>query len=34
MTVLDNKVTLLSAMNDKNIVDMDSLVDNVIESMK
>lgn len=34
MTLLDNKVTLLSAMNEKNVVDMDALVDGVIESMK
>jgi len=34
MTLLDNKVTLLSSMNEKNVVDMDALVDGVIESMK
>lgn len=34
MTLLDNKVTVLSAMNEKNVVDMDALVDGVIESMK
>lgn len=34
MTLLDNKVTLLSAMNEKNGVDMDELVDGVIKSMK
>ncbi|MDU5111579.1 MAG: FprA family A-type flavoprotein [Clostridium sp.] len=34
MTILDNKVTLLSAMNEKNGVDMDALVDGVIKSMK
>ncbi|MBS5936970.1 FprA family A-type flavoprotein [Clostridium sartagoforme] len=34
MTLLDNKVTLLSAMNEKNGVDMDALVDGVIKSMK
>ena len=34
MTLLDNKVTVLSAMNEENVVDMDALVDGVIESMK
>lgn len=34
MTLLNNKLTLLSAMNEKNAVDMDALVDGVIESMK
>lgn len=33
MTLLDNKVSLLSIMKEKNIVDMDLLVDKVIESM-
>lgn len=34
MTILDNKVTLMSAMNDDNESDMDMLVDSIIESIK
>ncbi|CAG9715076.1 FprA family A-type flavoprotein [Clostridium neonatale] len=34
MTVLDDKVTLVSSMKEDNITDMDILVDSVMESMK
>lgn len=34
MTLLDKKLTFLSAMNDSDVVNMDALVDGVIESMK
>ena len=34
MTVLDDKVTLVSSMKEDNLTDMDILVDTVIESMK
>ena len=34
MTVLDDKVTLVSSLKEDNITDMDILVDSVMESMK
>lgn len=34
MTVLDDKVTLVSSMKEDNITDMDILVDSIMESMK
>ena len=34
MNILDNKLSLLSSMNEDNVGDMDALVESVIESMK
>lgn len=34
MTVLEDKVTLVSSMNEGNVTDMDTIVEGVIESMK
>jgi len=34
MTVLEDKVTLVSSMNEGNLTDMDTIVEGVIESMK
>ncbi|MEW8993851.1 FprA family A-type flavoprotein [Clostridium sp.] len=34
MTVLEDKVTLVSSMNEGNLADMDTIVESVIESMK
>jgi len=34
MTVLEDKVTLVSSMNEGNLADMDTIVEGVIESMK
>jgi hypothetical protein len=34
MTILENKMTLTSAMKKEDINSMDSLADNIIESMK
>ena len=34
MNILDNKLSLLSSMNEDNVEDMDALVESVIESMK
>ncbi|GAA0772816.1 FprA family A-type flavoprotein [Clostridium subterminale] len=34
MTVLEEKVTLVSSMNEGNVTDMDTIVEGVIESMK
>lgn len=34
MTVLEDKVTLISSMNEGNVTDMDTIVEGVIESMK
>lgn len=34
MTILEDKVTLMSSMNEDNVPDMDTLVESVLESMK
>lgn len=34
MTVIEEKVSLVSSMNENNVIDMDSLVESIIESMK
>ncbi|MBB6625269.1 FprA family A-type flavoprotein [Clostridium gasigenes] len=34
MTILEDKVTLMSSMNEDNVPDMDNLVESVLESMK
>lgn len=34
MTVLEDKITLVSSMNEGNVTDMDTIVEGVIESMK
>lgn len=34
MTVIEEKVSLVSSMNENNVTDMDSLVESIIESMK
>lgn len=34
MTVLEDKVTLVSSMNEGNVTDMDTIIESVIESMK